>query len=116
MSNLENITSTLIPNITERMILIGAILCLLSITVVCFRLLTKKMTLREAGRYLLYTLGIGILIIASCIGINFIFHFDIDFNSYKYSVPVGYIASLLIFTLLANILGKSNRNKGEHNP
>lgn len=103
MSNLENAVNGMIPIITKGVILIGITLCLLSVTIALYRFIKRKQSLKEIGVYLIYTSGIGILVSISGILINFIANFDIDFSTYKYSIPLGYVISLVVFLLFMNI-------------
>lgn len=104
MSNLENAINGTIPIITKGVILIGITLCLLSVTIALCRFIKQKQSLKEIGVYLIHTSGIGILVSISGILINFIANFDIEFSTYKYSIPLGYVITLVVFLLLTNII------------
>lgn len=107
MNNLEYQVNVLLPSITKGTILIGLILCLSSITIAVYKYLRKKQSLKEIKTYLFYTLGSGALVSISGLLVNFIACFDIDFSSYKHSVPVGYVISLVVFFSFMNTCNKS---------
>ena len=96
ISNLENTVNVMLPVITKMVILIGLILCLSSITIAVYRYLRKKQSLKEIKTYLLYAFGGGVLVIVPDLLVNLIMCFDINFSSYKHSVPVGYVISLVL--------------------
>ena len=99
MSNLENTVNVMFPVITKMVIFIGLILCLLSITIAVYRYLRKKQSLKEIKTYLLYAFGGGVLVIVSGLLMNFIMCFDINFSSYKHSVLIVYVISLVVYFL-----------------
>lgn len=107
MSNLENTANVMLSVITKGAILIGLIVCLSSITIAVYSYLRKKQSLKEIKTYLLYTLGSGVLVSVLGLLVNFIACFDINFSSYKYSVPVGYVISLVVFFSFVNTYNKS---------
>lgn len=108
MSNIETVANTMIPNMVKGIILIGILVSLISITIAIYSYLRKKQSSKEIKKYLVYTFGIGALCSLSGLLINFIASYDIDFNSYKYSIPLGYILSLVTFFLLAKVDSKKN--------
>lgn len=101
-STIENVADQVFPLMTKGIILIGIIMVLLGITIVLYSLITKKMTRKNIGQYLLYTAGGGVLACMSGLTVYFLFNYEFDFTSYRYSIPVGYILSLSIFLLLIN--------------
>lgn len=111
MSNLENTANMMLPIITKGAILIGVILCLLSITIAIYSYLRKKQSLKEIKTYLRYTLGTGALVSVSGLLVNFIARFDIDFASYTHIIPVGYVISLAVYFLFINICDKRNMDE-----
>lgn len=108
MRNIENLANTIIPHMVKGIILIGAVMCLTSVTIAGYSYLRKKQTLKEIKTYLSYTFGTGILCSLSGLLVNFIVNFDISFSSYKYSIPAGYILSLVVFISLAKNYNKTN--------
>jgi len=84
-------------DMTKGIILIGIIACLVSITVATYSCLFKKQSKKEVLSYLKATLGIGVLVALSGVLVNSLANFDIDFSSYKRSIPIGYIISLFVF-------------------
>lgn len=108
MSNIETLSNTMIPHMVKSVILVGIIVCLISVTIAVYSYLRKKQSLKEIKTYLSYTFGIGIMVSISGLLVNFIANFDISFSSYKHSIPVGYIVSLVVFLLLAKINNKTN--------
>ena len=73
------------------------------------QLFKKKQSLKEIMAYLSHTFGIGIILSLSGFIINYIANYDISFISYKHSIPIGYIVSLVILLLLTKIINKINR-------
>ena len=108
MSNIEIVANTMIPNMVKGIILIGIIVCLISITVAVYSYLSKKQSLKVIISYLSSTFGISVLVILSGLLVNFLANFDINFSSYKQTIPVGYIISLVGFFLLAKVFNKTN--------
>lgn len=108
MSNIETLTNTMIPHMIKYAILVGIIVCLISVTIAAYSYLRKKQSLKEIMTYLSYAFGIGVMIILSGFIVNFIANYDISFSSFKHYIPVGYIVSLVIFLLLAKITNKTN--------
>jgi len=100
MSNLEKIVNEFIPAVTKLSILTGIVLCLESITIAVYNLLKKKQTIKEVGIYLAGTLIPGVMLCISALLVNSIAQFDIDYSSYKYTVPLGYGVSLIVFYLI----------------
>lgn len=84
-------------DMTKGIILIGIIACLVSITVATYSCLFKKQSKKEVLSYLKATLGIGVLVALSGVLVNSLANFDIDFSSYKHSIPIGNIISLFVF-------------------
>lgn len=97
INNLENTVNVMLPVFTKMVILIGLILCLSSITIAVYRYLRKKQSLKEIKTYLLYAFGGGVLVIVSGLLVNLIMCFDINFSSYKHSILVGYVISLIVY-------------------
>ena len=108
MSNIENMANEIIPIMTKCIITTGIIMSLLGITVALYMLIKRKSKLSETKFYLINVCGGGVLISISGILVNFIFHFDIDYGSYKISIPLGYFVSIVIFVLLKNVISKTN--------
>lgn len=106
MSNLENTVNNLLPSITKVAISFGLILCLLGITIAVYMYYRKKYSLKKIKVYLFCTSGSGALVSIIGLLINSIARFDIDFSSYKYSIPVEYAIALVAFFLLMNIFKK----------
>ena len=102
MSNIENFANTMIPSMVKFIILMGVILCLTSITIAVYHYFTKNRSLKEIKTYFSHTFGLGIMLSLSGVLVNFIANFDISLSSYKCSVPVGYIVSLVMYLLFVN--------------
>ena len=96
----------MIPLVVKGVIWIGIIVCLISVTIAVFSCLGKKQSLKEIKTYLGYTFGIGILVSLSGLLVHFIVNFDINFDSFKRSIPVGYIVTLVIFCLLLTFFNR----------
>ena len=109
MSNIETLTNTMIPYMIKYVILVGIIVCLISVTIAfnAYSYLRKKQSLKDLMTHLSYTLGIGVMISLSGFIVNYIANYDISFSSFKHEIPVGYIVSLVIL-LLAKITNKTN--------
>lgn len=105
-NNMENLANAMIPSMVKFIILMGIILCLMSVTIAVYHFFTKNKSLKEIITYFCHTFGLGILLGLSGVLVNFVANFDISFSSFKYSVPVGYILLLVAFIAFAK-----NHNK-----
>lgn len=107
MSNIETLANTMIPHMVKGAILVGIIVCLTSVTIAVYSYLRKNKSLKKIKTYLSY-FCIGIMVSLSGLLVNFIANYDISFSSYKYSIPVGYIALLIVYLLLAKTINRTN--------
>ena len=103
MQNLENKIQVITPIFIKGLILVGITVCLLSITLAIYSFLKKKQTLKEIGSYMLYTFGGGTIVSLFGLLVNFTANFNIDFISYRYTIPLAYIISLITFLSLIHI-------------
>lgn len=111
MENLENIMNQLLPKFIYIVILSGILIILLSISIAIYSLVKRKQTVKDIKWYLFCTLHLGILIIFSGVLVSFMVNFEIDYSGYKQSIPFGYIASMITFLLLSNIVNKRKRDR-----
>lgn len=108
MSNMEKALNIFAPYVVRSMVLIGAIASLLSVTITVFFIAKKEIRLKDAGLYLMKTLGFGLLISMAGIFFNYMYHFEIDFSNFKMTIPASYAISLLIFVLFMKHLSKNS--------
>lgn len=106
-NNIETLANTMMPNMVKGVILIGIIVCLISVTITVYSYLRKNKSLKVIKTYLSY-FCIGIMVSLSGLLVNFIANYDISFSSYKYSIPVGYIILLVVYLLLAKTINRTN--------
>ena len=101
--NIENAINQVIPFVIKGVIFIGIIVILQGITIAIYSFAKKKRNNMEIGKYLGYAVGLGVLTSFSGLILSYILHFEPDFSSYKHSVPITYIVSVLTFYLFVTI-------------
>ena len=98
MNNLTDTINKVIPVMAQGSILIGVLVCLLSLTIGFYYFLKKQFT-EKVKTYIGWSLASGTIMIITGLITAFIMNFDINASSYKQNVPCGYCIGLIVFSL-----------------
>lgn len=99
---METLANTILPHVTKGAIFIGVIMCLVSITIVVYLGFRKKKALKEV-KTCLEVFVLGIFVGSSGLILDIIANFQVSFDSYKRSIPIGYIVLLVACILFTNM-------------
>lgn len=104
LANLESIANEIMPLMIKVLFVVGIAVTLSGIVIAIGNLIMKE-SRKEIGRRLLYTMGIGLLVIASSATTCVLFRYEPDFgigsmnSSVKWSIII-----LILILVLTNII------------
>ena len=114
VNKLENVMNQLFPVMTGFVTLIGILIVLGGGSIAIWKCIKEKRSLKEVQPFLFSTFCTGTLLVLSGVILNFIAGYEIDYSSYKRSIPLGYIITLIVFVAGRKMVKQNEKRVSEN--
>lgn len=103
LANLESIENEIMPLMIKGLFVVGIAVTLSGIVIAIGNLIMKE-SRKEIGRRLLYTMGIGLLIIASGAITCVLFRYEPNFSDEGQPIIIAILIFVLIYSVFNSVL------------